>query len=352
LKRLILLLAGLAISVISLYLVLRGFDFNNIWDAMGRMQPGYFLLMLVPYILTFMTKVWRWRVLLHSNDKRVTTWLLLSALMISYIPVPFRAGEVARGLVVSAKTDIPAARVFSTILVEKVLDVLTLLLLLGLALPFVSLPAELQGSATGLGLVFLVGALGLLALVLRPDLARKLVAIVARRLPAHLGPRIEVISEHALEGLTPMSDKRVAIRAGFWSLATWSINAVTIYFLMSAFNVATSPLAAVMVMVVTNLGMAIPSAPGYIGVFEYAVVLVLGLLNIPQGTATTFALVYHFIALVPVATFGAIAAVQQGVGLAALSGRQAPPPPAPQEPAPAMPQAQAPRPAPVARDKR
>src|SRR5436305_936131 len=106
---------------------------------MSRMRFGFFLLMLVPYVLTFMTKVWRWRLLLHSEEKRLTTGLLFSALMISYIPFPFRAGEVARGVVVSAKTGIPAARVFSTILVEKVLDVLTLLLLMGLDLPFVSL---------------------------------------------------------------------------------------------------------------------------------------------------------------------------------------------------------------------
>jgi uncharacterized protein (TIRG00374 family) len=351
-KRLVFLLVGLAISVVSLFYALAGFHFNDIWDAMGRMQPGFFLLMIIPYVLTFMTKVWRWKVLLHSDDKRVTTSLLFSALMISYIPFPFRAGEVARGVVVSAKTGIPAARVFSTILVEKVLDVLTLLLLMGLALPFVTLPAALQGSATGLGLFFLAGALCLLVLVLQPDLARKLVAVVARRLPARLGPRIEVISEHALEGLTPMSDRRVATRAAVLSLATWSVNAVTIYFLMSAFNVQTSPLAAVMVMIVTNLGMAIPSAPGYIGTFELAVVLVLGVLNIPAATATTFAIVYHFIALVPVATIGAIAALQQGVGFAGLgSARARSLPTADETPANIAP-APATLPAPVARDKR
>jgi uncharacterized protein (TIRG00374 family) len=283
------------------------------------MQLVFFLPMIIPYILTFMTKVWRWRVLLHSNNERLTNWLLFSALMISYIPFPFRAGEVARGAVVSAKTGIPAARVFSTILVEKVLDVLTLLLMLGVVLPFISLPRELQGSATGLGVSFLVVALALLVLVLRPELARRLVAAAARLLPARLGPRIEAVTEHALEGLTPMSDPRVASRAAFWSLATWSVNSVTIYFLMSAINVATSPLAAVMLVIATNLGMAIPSAPGYIGTFEFVVVAVLGVLNVPRDAAQTFALVYHFIALVPVATMGAIAALQQGVGLASLA---------------------------------
>ena len=58
---------------------------------------GFFLLMVVPYILTFMTKVWRWRVLFHPDEKRFSVGMLFSSLMISYVPLPFRMGEVARG---------------------------------------------------------------------------------------------------------------------------------------------------------------------------------------------------------------------------------------------------------------
>src|SRR5437762_3521355 len=177
--------------------------------------------MVVPYILTFMTKVWRWRVLFHPDEKRLSTGMLFSGVMISYVPLPFRAGEVARGVVVSARSGIPAARVFSTILVEKVLDVLTLLLMLSFALPFVGLPREIQGTATALGAVFLVVALALLVLVLRPSLARTLVHTAATWAPPNLGPRIEEATEHALEGLAPLSNPALAVKLGVWSLATW-----------------------------------------------------------------------------------------------------------------------------------
>ena len=96
-RRVIVLLIGLAISVVALYYALSGFRLDDVWDALGRMQLVFFLPMIIPYVLTFMTKVWRWRVLLHSDNPRLTNWLLFSALMISYIPFPFRAGEVARG---------------------------------------------------------------------------------------------------------------------------------------------------------------------------------------------------------------------------------------------------------------
>ena len=77
--------------------------------------------MIVPYVITFMAKVWRWRVMFHPDEKRVSHSMLFGALMISYVPLPFRAGEVARGVVASTRSGIPAARVFSTIVVEKVL---------------------------------------------------------------------------------------------------------------------------------------------------------------------------------------------------------------------------------------
>ena len=108
--------------------------------------------------------------------------------MISYVPLPFRAGEVARGVVASTRSGIPAARVFSTIVVEKVLDILTLLLFLGISLPFVGLPKELQGPAILLGVGVLALTVVIMVLVLKPNLARTLIHVLAGRLPARLGP--------------------------------------------------------------------------------------------------------------------------------------------------------------------
>lgn len=317
-KRIALLLVGLIISIVSLFYALQGFQLDKLWESLTNVQIGFFLLMVVPYILTFMTKVWRWRVLFHPDEKRFSTGVLFSSLMISYVPLPFRMGEVARGAVLSARTGTPAARVFSTILVEKVLDVLTLLLFLGISLPFVGLPSSLQGSATAFGAVFLVVALVLLVLVMRPDVVRRLVGILAARLPARLGPRIQQTTEHALEGLAPLSNPPIALRLGLWSLASWGVNSVTIYFMLRAFNLTVPPMAAVVLIVATNLGMAVPSAPGYIGTFELVVVSVLKVLGIPETDAQTFALVYHFVGLVPVALVGIVSVLQQGIGFAAF----------------------------------
>ena len=317
-RRIIFLLIGLLISVAALYLAFQGFDLGDVWEALAHVRWLPFALMVVPYTLTFLTKVWRWRVLFHPDEVRVPFGMLFSSLMISYIPLPFRLGEVARGAVASARSGIPAARVFSTILVEKVLDVLTLLLL-GISLPFVSLPGALdQGPLILLGIGVLAVTLVLLLLIIRPDLARRLVGVVAVRLPARLGPRIAEGTDHALQGLAPLSNPRVAVQLGLWSLATWTINMVTVYLMLLALNVEVTPVVAAVLVVVSNLVMAVPAAPGYVGTFEFAVVKVLTALGQPEDISQVFALVYHFVGLVPVALLGAIAALQQGINFAVL----------------------------------
>lgn len=289
---------------------------------MSEVRLPFFLALIIPYIFTFMTKVWRWRVLFHPDAERVPFGLLFSALMISYIPLPFRAGEVARGIITSTRSGIPAPRVFSTILVEKVLDVLTLLLLLGVSLPFVGLSKRLGGPAIAVGVVVIAVTLTLLALVLRPNLTRKLVALLAAWLPANIRVRVETASGQVLEGLAPLSDPAIAARLGMWSLATWLTNVLTVYLMLLAFNVNISPLAATVVVVAANLSMVVPAAPGNVGTLELAVITVLTALGQTENTAQSFALLYHFIGLVPVAVIGIVAAITQGIGLSAFRASQ------------------------------
>lgn len=318
-KRILFLIVGLLISVVSLYLAFQGFDLGDVWEALGRVRWLPFVLLIVPYVLTFMTKVWRWRVLFHPDQARAPFGLLFSALMISYIPLPFRLGEVARGVLTSARSGIPAPRVFSTIVVEKVLDVLTLLLILGVSLPFVTLSSTLnQGPLLLLGGAVLVVVVVLLVLLLRPDLARKLIGMVTKVLPARFGPRIAEGADHALQGLAPLSKPRLAAQLGMWSLATWLINMVTVYLMLLAFNIEVSPVVAAVLVVISNLAMVVPAAPGYVGTFELAVVTVLTTLGQPEDVSQSFAIIYHFVGLVPVALLGAIAALQQGINFAAL----------------------------------
>lgn len=304
--------------MVSLYFAFREFDLGNVWRAMGQIQWVWFGLMVAPFIVTFMTKVWRWRALFHPDEERAPFGLLFSALMISYIPLPFRMGEVARGIIAGSRSGIAIPRVFSTIVVEKVLDVLTLLLFLGISLPFVEVPANMQGPALTLGVVATVGAVFLLALVLKPSIAHGIAHFVGSKLPARFGERMEKGTDEVLRGFAPMSDPPVALRVVLWSLGTWGFNVLTVYLMLLSFNITVSPLAAAVLVVAANLIMVVPAAPGSVGTFELAVITVLEALGQPRAVAQSFALFYHFIGLAPVAIMGIIGMIQLGVGFGTL----------------------------------
>src|SRR4051794_2798651 len=206
-RRILFLVIGVIISVGALYFAFQGFDMGDVWEAMSNVRWPYFLLMSVPYVLTFITKVRRWQTLFYPDQDRVPFRIAFATLMISYVPLPFRLGEVARGVALSVRTGIPAARVFSTIFVEKVLDVLTLLLLLGVSLPFVDLPnnTSSRGSLVLVGLVVIALVAMMLFFVLRPDAARGLVGLVSRPLPERFGNRLLDITDNVLKGLAPLA---------------------------------------------------------------------------------------------------------------------------------------------------
>lgn len=318
-RRTLLLVVGLVISLASLYFAFQGFDLGGVWGALARVQLGWLVLLVAPFVLTFMVKVWRWRAMFHPDEARVPSSLLLSTLMISYIPLPFRAGEVARGIITSSRSGIPAVRVFSTIVVEKVLDILTLLLLLGVCLPFVEVPRSMQGAAITLGLGVMLVTMLLLALVLRPGIATGLAGLLAARLPARFGERIQTATEQVLRGFAPMSNPAVALRIILLSLATWAVNTIYVYVLLRAFNLEVSPMAAGVLVVGANLIMAVPAAPGSVGTFELAVITVLQALGQTRGVSQSFAILYHFMGLAPVALFGVISVIYLGISFSALS---------------------------------
>jgi uncharacterized membrane protein YbhN (UPF0104 family) len=167
--------------------------------------------------------------------------------------------------------------------------------------------------------VVLVAVAVMLAVIFRPDVALNLAAWVAKRLPQRIGSRLMGLAENVLAGLAPLANGRTAAQVLGWSLGTWGINVVTVWIMLLAFNLELPIAVAAVLVVVTNLTMAIPAAPGYVGTFEAAVIALLnGALGVPLDASQGFALFYHFVGLVPVALMGVIAAVAQGVNFGAL----------------------------------
>ena len=264
--------AGVLISVVALWWALHDIDFTKWADALPRIQ----------WVLV---RCWRCRrgslpsgrrwpagaCFITPTRKRVGQGHLLPALLIGYLfntILPLRTGELVRATVMRLTEKLPIARTLSTILVEKVLDTMTLVLGLGLILPFIELPGGSEDPALISAVLFSGLFVPALGGAIWPEQARRLLTWGLRPVPAGLSRRVQSIADSVLEGLAPLRARAVAPRIAVWSLCAWVFNVVSVYCLSISFGLRPAADGPALVVIATNLVMAIPSGPGYVGLYH------------------------------------------------------------------------------------
>jgi uncharacterized protein (TIRG00374 family) len=298
---------GITISLVCLILVLWNIDFWEVLTALKGANYAWLLPASLPYAGTLISKVLRWQLLFPGEHKRIRREKLFSALMISYALntiLPARLGELARAYVIGETEGLSKSLALSTIVVEKVLDILTLLLFLVLLLPFVTLPSWVQRPALIMGPLFLCLFAIILALTYQRQGTLSLASFFLKRIPRLSGERILNSLDSALSGFDVLRSVRRNISLWGWSLAVWITGALFILFVMFAFHIDAPPSAAVLLLCVTSLGMTVPSSPGYIGVYHWLVVSTLLIFNVDRELALSYAFALHAVTFLPLTLLG------------------------------------------------
>jgi uncharacterized protein (TIRG00374 family) len=215
--------------------------------------------------------------------------------------LPLRVGEVVRAFVAAEAEDTSKSTTLATVLIEKVLDLGTMALLLFLlALIFPDLPESARYAAylSGVGLVVAVGAVAF-ALAAR-SLATRLALWLEKRVPLMAKIGVAGLLNAFLDGLAFAQHPVTVAWVTLWTIVLWAISASTVALaILSVGITGGSPYEllqmTLLVLVATNLSMAIPSAPGYVGVFHGVFVATLALFGVREDRATAAAVVEHAI---------------------------------------------------------
>jgi len=218
--------------------------------------------------------------------------------------LPARLGELARAYVIGESENLSKSLAVSTILVEKVLDVLTLLLFLVLLLPFVTLPSWIQQSALVMAPVFVGLFLFLLALAYQRTRTLGVVSSVLKRLPRLGAERLLAYIDSALSGFDVLGSLKANLVLWAWSIAVWATSGLFMLVVMYAFHIQAPPAAAFLLLCVTSLGMTVPSSPGYIGVYHWLVVSTLQIFGVERELALSFAFALHALTFLPLTLLG------------------------------------------------
>jgi glycosyltransferase 2 family protein len=287
---------GVAVSAAAVALALRGLDVGEVAHTLRTTNVLWLIPAVAALLIALYPRVRRWEVLFYPTTG-VSQGSLFGAMNVGYMLnnlLPLRVGELGRAAVIARTEDVDYARALSTILVERVLDILVLFGLLMALLPFVDEPQWMTRSAIVLG----VGTLSLAALLALAASFRNFAAAIARRLLRRASPSLQARGEGwvsaALTGFAALSEPRVLVEALFWSVLGWACSSVFLFCCLQALNMHMSYAAPLLVMVAINLGMVIPSSSGYVGVYHAIVIETMtAAFAVTREQALSFAIISH-----------------------------------------------------------
>ncbi len=324
-KDLIRLMVGLVISGVSLVLAGRNVSLTDLTVSLQSANPIVFVPALGIYGLGILARSMRWRLLLRGYGVQLPLLFrtLVIGLMVNDI-LPGRLGEIARIFLLARKANVPAGASLASILIERVLDGIALTAILALAIGIAGGADWLVELAAVSSAIFAVATAAIMWAALDPVHAGRLARRVAAIAPARLEERLDRLIETALAALAPIRDPGAAVRLIGWSLVAWLLEAGMYLVIMIGFLVPGGAPAALMGTAVANLATLVPSSPGYVGTFDFALKSVLEeWFGASAGAAAGYTLAVHAMLIVPVVLTGLFFLWQEDLSLPDLGRRPA-----------------------------
>ncbi len=260
--------------------------------------------------------------------KRVDVTSLFSALLIGYmanILMPAHLGELLRAYVLGKKRGVSASSTFATIVVERIIDVFALLLLMVFAIFLYPFPDWINKA----GYAMLTGTVGLFVFLI---LLKKHFAFFERFLHLFLKPLPKGLQERLGQGIRSFVLGLVPLRSGWdypvvavLSVVIWGCYGFIIHLVLYAFDFVSvynlPQSTSLIVLVVTTIGIVVPSSPGYVGTYHWLCQISLAMFGVPAGPALSFAILTHGVNFLPVLIVGLILAYYEGVEIFRVDGR-------------------------------
>ncbi len=298
---------GFLVTVLALWLSFKGIDWAELGRSLGRVNLFWVALAVFNNLLTVFLLGLRWQILLRSEGS-VSLGGLFRINIISQcanIIVPARLGEILRIYLTSKQYKISGAHVTGTVVIERVSDFFVFVALWVIVPPLFAIQEELKGYK--LALLFCVLTFGLIVLFIwKRETLFKWGKSFSRILPLRLRDRFLGFFDRSLRAFAQLKSLRTLTVLSLWTLAIVGGQILSNYFLFRAFGLSLSIWVALFVLLALQVGAIPPSSPGKVGIFEYAVILSLGLFGVNKNVALSYGLVLHAVAYLPKILLGLV----------------------------------------------
>lgn len=263
--------AGVLLSLTLIYLML-GRDFAAVSAQFARANYLYVLPCIAFLMISMLTRALRWQWLIHHQ---LSLWHSFHISNISYFVnslLPLRAGDLTRAwMTTRLDPPIPAFLTLSTVIVERLFDLLALLGLFGLTLILLPVPPQITALGTGIALTVVIGTIGLIVIAVKPEWFRGLLSRLRGSVLERL--RLEARFEHFVSGLRPIGQAPIMAGALGWTVIGWLVDVAAGWLILWILFPAPSLASAIAMIFLVGVSMALPALPGNVGQFETGVVV-------------------------------------------------------------------------------
>jgi uncharacterized protein (TIRG00374 family) len=241
--------------------------------------------------------------------QKISITRLFPVVVVGYMAnnvLPIRMGEVVRAYVLDRREKVSKTRSLATIIVERIMDGLTMLLFIGVASFFVNLTGNVAGIERIAGVLFIAGILVFLGLASNRNVLLAVEKFFLKLLPAKIRGKLEGLADRFMDGLQILRQWKDLAIVFLLSILAWSCEAAMFWFVALAFDSLNLSFAAVILtLAVANLFTLVPSTPGYFGPFDFAAKEVLsGIFAFPKALASSYVILLHAALFFPVTILG------------------------------------------------
>jgi uncharacterized protein (TIRG00374 family) len=298
---------GILLSLISLVIIFFFIKPQEILLALQTVRYGYLIFTGMGIIAFLAIRAVRWRYMLDNDAPWTTVFHIQNIGYLLSAVLPLRIGDVARAVLIGSVPPITISRGISTMIVERILDMLFIIALLPLALSGVEhMPNWMRAGAQGMGLVAIVAIIVLIVAANQRDRAVRLVERILGFIPFLNTTAWTERADSFLTGLDSLTTLKDAAWLFILTIATWLPVIFAYYAMLLAVNLKPSLVMASFVVCAAALSVALPSSPGQIGVFHAGVIGALQVWGQPEAQAASFAFLYHALNMAIMIGFGII----------------------------------------------
>jgi uncharacterized membrane protein YbhN (UPF0104 family) len=257
-----------------------------------------------------MLRTLRWRVIL-SGAARAPVTTLFSVLIMGFATnnlLPGRLGELWRAYLLGRKRNVRKTLALASVVVERVFDGLTLIALLVFLSTVVELPGWGRQVELFATLIFVGATAGVVVLLWQPSLMRALLGVLLRPFPERWAKWAAETFDAFVDGLGPLRRLPVLLGAAVLSIGVWFLEGSSYLLLSRGINLGlpggVEAPAIGLTLVTINLGIMVPSAPGYLGTQEFFGTAALGVFGVSPQSALALVLVSHAVQYLLVTSLG------------------------------------------------